>query len=96
MLFALVGFYKADAESHLLEIAGDINEYLGQVLVPPRLAAVLRSGDGARIGNIVVIDAPAFGEAEARLRESPALQAGLYDRCEIVELQVEIGEVAAN
>jgi uncharacterized protein YciI len=94
MLFALVGFYREGAESHLLEIAPAVNEYLGQLVTPPRLASVLRGKGGEKVGNLVIIDAADFEEAKARLKESPALQAGLYDRSEIAELQVEIGDIA--
>jgi hypothetical protein len=70
-----------------------VNEFLGQLLVPPRLAAVLRAPDGRKIGNLVVVDAAGFAEAEARLKESPALNAGLYERSAIAELEIEIGDV---
>jgi uncharacterized protein YciI len=96
MLFSLIGFYREGAEEHLIEIAHDVNEYLGQLLVPPRLAAVLKDRDGKRIGNLVVIDAADFDEAEARLKESPVLQAGLYDRSAIARLNVEIGDIPAD
>lgn len=94
MLFGLIGFYRKGAEDHLLEIAQDVNEYLGQFLVPPRLAAVFRGEKGERLGNLVIIEADNFEEAKSRLRESPALQAGLYDRVEIAQLQVEVGEIS--
>jgi hypothetical protein len=93
MLFAMIGFYREGAEDHLLEISADVNEYLGQLLVPPRLAAVLHGPDGRKIGNLVVVDAAGFPEAEARLKESPAWNAGLYERSAIAALHVEVGEV---
>ena len=96
MLFALVGLYRKGSEDRLLEIRSDVNEFLGQLLLPPRLAAVLRGRDGERIGNLVVVDAPSFEAAEARLKESPALHAGLYERSDIAELRIEIGDVAAS
>jgi hypothetical protein len=93
MLFALIGFYREGAEEHLLEISRDVNEYLGQVLVPPRLAAVLKGQRGERIGNLVVVAAADFAQAEARLKDSPALQAGLYERSAIAEFNIEIGDI---
>jgi hypothetical protein len=93
MLFALVGFYREGAEDHLLEIACDVNEFLGQVLVPPRLAAVLKGKNGERIGNLVVVDAAGFEEAETRLKDSPVLQAGLYERSAIALFNIEIGDI---
>ena len=96
MLFALIGFYRKGAEERLPEIADDINEYLGQPVVPPQLASVLRAENGERTGNLVVVEAPGFEEAKARLQDSPALKAGLYDRCEIVELQIEVGGIATE
>jgi len=94
VLVALIGFYSEGAEDHLHEIAADVNEYLGQILLPPRLAAVLRGEAGERLGNLVIVDAESFDEAKSRLQESPALQAGLYDRAEIAELEIEVGDVA--
>jgi uncharacterized protein YciI len=94
MLFALIGFYRKGAEIHFPEIAPDVNEYLGQLLSSPRLAAVLRGDNGERIGNLMIVEAASFEEANTWLRGSPALQAGLYDRSEIAELQIEVGDVA--
>jgi hypothetical protein len=95
MLFALIGFYRDDAEQHLIEIARDVNEFLGQLLVPRRLAGVLRNRKGKKIGNVVVIDAVNFAEAEGRLK-SPAMEAGLYKHCAIAELDLEIGRIEAD
>ena len=93
MLFALIGFYGEDAEERLPAIAGDVNEFLGQFFLPPRLAGVFRGRDGKRIGNLVLIDSDSFEDAEKRLKVSPALNAGLYERSEIAVLDVEIGDV---
>jgi hypothetical protein len=93
MMFALIGFYRDGIEDRLIEISDDVNEYLGQFFAPVQLAAVLRANDGTRIGNIVLIDAPTYDEAATRLRESPALKAGFYDRYELAKLDIEIGGV---
>jgi uncharacterized protein YciI len=96
MLFGLIGFYREGAEEHLIDIACNVNEYLAQLLLPPRLAAVLKDRNGRKIGNLVVVEAADFAEAESRLKESPALEAGLYDRSAIAELNVEIGEIPTD
>ncbi len=94
MLFALIGIYRKGAEDHLLEIAPDVNEFLGQLMAAPRLAAVFRGEHGERLGNLVVVDAADFAEAKSHLLESPALHAGLYERVKIAELQIEVGGIA--
>ena len=96
MLFALIGFYKKNPEAHLLEISGDINEYLGQSISPPRLAGVLRGRNGEHLGNLMLIEAASFEQAEARLNGSPALNAGLYDRAQVAQLDIEIGDLKAD
>lgn len=96
MLFAMIGFYTKDAEARLLEISRDVNEYLGQVNGPPRLAGVLRGRNGEHLGNLMLIDAAGFDEAEARLNQSPALNAGLYERAQVAELDIEIGDLKAD
>lgn len=93
MLFALIGRYRDGAEGRLEEISTAVNEFLGQLLVPPRLAAVLRDASGRRVGNLVIIDAPDFAGALARLRDSPAARAGLYADCEIARLDIEVGTI---
>ena len=94
MLFALIGLYRKGAEDHLLEIADDVNAFLGQILLPPRLAAVFRGKDGKKIGNLVIVDAADLKDAKSQLDDSPARRAGLYDRFEIAELQIEVGGIA--
>ena len=96
MLFAIVGLYKKNAEARLLEISRDVNEYLGQLNAPPRLAGVLRGRNGEHIGNLMLIEAAGFDVAEARLRESPALNAGLYERAQVAKLDIEIGDLKAD
>jgi hypothetical protein len=96
MLFALIGFYRKGAESHLLEISGEINEYLGQSISPPRLAGVLRGRNGEHLGNLMLIEAAGFEQAEARLNDSPALNAGLYHRAQVAQFDIEIGDLTAD
>lgn len=94
MLFALVGFYRKGVEDDLLEIAPDVNEYLGQPIIQaPRLAAVFSDENGNRLGNLVIVEAPDFDAARTRLQDSPAQRTGLYERCEIAKLHVEIGGI---
>jgi hypothetical protein len=96
MLYAMIGFYRDGAKARLLEISDQVNEYLGQPLVPQRLAAVLRGKDRERVGNLVLIDAPNFEEAERRFHYSPVWNAGLYERAEVTEIDIEIGEVKSD
>jgi hypothetical protein len=96
MLFALIGFYRKGAEAQLLEISNEVNEFLGQPFLPPRLAAVLRDKVGNRVGNLVLIDAASFEDAEARWKDSPALKAGLYERSELARLDIEIGDLTSD
>lgn len=94
MLFALIGLYREGAEDHLREISDDVNAFLGQILLPPRLAAVFRGEGGEHIANLVIVDAADLNDAKSRLEDSPARRAGLYDRFEIAKLEIEIGGIS--
>jgi hypothetical protein len=44
----------------------------------------------------MLIEAASFEQAEARLNGSPALNAGLYDRAQVAQLDIEIGDLKAD
>jgi uncharacterized protein YciI len=92
MLFAVIGFYKQGAESRLLEIHEEVNEYLGQPYRQPKVAGVLRDQSGRRVGNLLFFEANSFKEANVQLSYSPFHQHGLYERTSVVEYDVEVGQ----
>ena len=92
MLFAVIGFYNEGAESRLLEIHDEVNEYLGQPCRQAKVAGVLRDQNGRRVGNLLFFEADSFDEANVQLSSSPFHQHGLYANASVVEYDVEVGQ----
>ncbi len=91
MLFAVMGFFGATADTEPATLQPALNEHLGQPLLQIRLAGPLRDRDGRRVGMMVCIEAATFADAERYLHESPYFEAGLYDRVQVVEFDLEVG-----
>ena len=91
MLFAVMGFFGATADTEPATFQSALSEHLGQPLLQIRLAGPLRDRDGRRVGMMVCIEAETFADAERYLHESPYSKAGLYDRVQVVEFDLEVG-----
>ncbi len=91
MLFAVMGFFKPNTDTEPANLQAAISEHFGQPLLHIRLAGPLRDPNGCRVGIMVLIEAEHFADAERYLRSSPYLEAGLYERVEIVEFDIEVG-----
>ena len=96
MLFALIGFYKPGAEPHIIDIRDEVSEYLGQPFGQPKLAGALRDDEGRRVGNMLLMEADTFEEAQKQLSHSPFHQHGFYERTEVVEYVIEVGRLTTT
>jgi uncharacterized protein YciI len=93
MFFAVTAILNAEGEQRLPELQEAFNEHLAQPFRHVRLAGTLHSGEGRKIGYMVVIEAEALSDAEAYLAESPIAQAQGYGRTEILEFRPQVGRV---
>lgn len=93
MLFMIAGYLKPGAESDLINFRDEFNEHLSHPFRPLLAAGVLRDAEGNRKGYLGFIDAQSFDEAAGFLHQSPYYQAGLYDRTEVLEYWIEVGQV---
>ena len=93
MHFMIAAFLKPGAEKELIKYHDEFNEHLGPAAEDVRIAGALRGPDGRRIGYMAIMSADDFGVAEAWLRESPFYQANLYERVDVFEYSVEVGNI---
>ena len=93
MLFSLVCHFKPGAAARTSATAEAFTSHLEQPLNPIRLAGALRNAKGEQTGLMLVLEAPSFADVDNFVKASPNLEAGLYDRVEIAELDPEVGRI---
>lgn len=93
MFFAITALLSAEGEKSIAEMPEAFNEHLAQPFRHVRLAGSLHSGEGERVGFLILIEADTVAEAEAYLHESPVSQAQGYKHTEILEFRPEIGRI---
>jgi len=93
MFFAVTALLNAEGEKRIAEMQDAFNEHLAQPFRHVRLAGGLHSGEGKRIGFLILIEAETAAEAEAYLHESPVFRAQGYKRTEVLEFRPEIGRL---
>jgi uncharacterized protein YciI len=93
MQYLVAGILKAGSEAALQEQAAAFNEHLAQPFRRISLAAALRDEHGKRKGYVVVVEADSYADAEAYLHQSPHYIAGLYERVDVAELDVQLGAI---
>jgi uncharacterized protein YciI len=91
MFYAISAILAEGAESKIESMVGDFNEHLSQPFRRVRLAGPLCDPEGRKKGYLVVIEADSIKDAETYLHESPIFRAGLYERAELFEYQIQIG-----
>lgn len=91
MQFLMVGFLKPGAEVIPQLVQQRTTDFLAQPILDIATAGELLDGQGKRAGMMIMITCVDRAEAESFLRESPYLQAGLYDEFRIFEYQPEVG-----
>jgi len=93
MLFAVAAFLRPGAEAELIDHSDEFNEHLGPSARNLRVAGVLRDEEGKRIGYLAFVERDTMGEVQQWIEEGPIHQAGLSERIEIFEYQVEVGRL---
>jgi uncharacterized protein YciI len=93
MQFLIAGILKPGIEDRLLELHNEFNEHLSQPFRKISLFGALRGKDGKRRGYISFIEAENFDDAEEFLKQSPFYQNELYERVEVAEFELEVGDL---
>lgn len=91
MQFLMVGLLKPGAEAIPQFVQQRTNDFLAQPVIDIATAGELLDKDGKRAGMMIMVTCMERAEAESFLRESPYLQAGVYDEIRIFEYQPEVG-----
>ena len=93
MLFMISAILKPGAESELIKYHAEFNEHLGPSGENVRVAGALRSPEGIRVGYMALYEGGAIEKAHEWLRQSPLYQAHLYERVDVFEYQIEVGQL---
>jgi uncharacterized protein YciI len=93
MLFSVVCHYKPGAAARTAETAAAFTSHLEQPLMGIRLAGPLRNAKGEKTGFMAIVEAQSFAEADNFLKSSPNVDAGLYERVEVEQLEPEMGRL---
>jgi uncharacterized protein YciI len=93
MHYLIAGILKPGTNDRLVALHDEFNDHLGQASRKISLFGLLRDRTGQRSGYLAVIKAKDFDDAEAFLKESPFYQNDLYERVEVAEFSVEVGNL---
>jgi uncharacterized protein YciI len=91
MLFAWIGFLRAGAEPIPQSVQEQTNDFLQQPYMTIHSVGPLRNADGARAGMMMIFEVDSRKTAEAFVRTSPYLNAGLYEDHGLYEYHNEVG-----
>jgi uncharacterized protein YciI len=91
MLYAWMGFLKPGAEPVPQSVQHQTNDFLQQPYIPIHSVGQLRDETGHRAGMMMIFEVEDRAAAEAFVKESPYLNAGLYQDHRLYEFQNEIG-----
>ena len=90
MLYAWMGFLK-DGAAVPQSVQQQTTAFLSQPLINIHSVGPLRDAEGRRAGMMMIFEVESRAAAEALVRESPYLQAGLYEDHHLYEYQNEVG-----
>ena len=91
MLYAWIGFLKPGTESIPQSVQESATDFLSQPLIKIRAAGPLRDGSGKRAAMMMIFEHDSREAAEAFVKDSPYLQADLYDDHRLYEYVNEVG-----
>ena len=91
MLFAWIGFLRADAGPIPQEVQEETNDFLQQPYIPLKYVGALRDKAGNRAGMMMIFEVDDRHAAEVLVESSPYLKAGLYEDHRLYEYQDEVG-----
>jgi uncharacterized protein YciI len=91
MLFAWIGFLKEDGGPVPQAVQLQTTDFLSQPSINISSAGQLRDKEGRRAGMMMIFEVEDRSAAEAFVRESPYLDAGLYENHHLFEYLNEVG-----
>jgi uncharacterized protein YciI len=91
MLFAWMGFLRADAGPVPQDVQQQTNDFLQQPYITIHSVGPLRDETGRRAGMMMVFEVENRAAAEALVANSPYLTAGLYEDHRLYEYVNEVG-----
>jgi uncharacterized protein YciI len=91
MLYAWIGFLKPDTGSIPQSLQESTTDFLSQPLIKIRAAGPLRDGSGKRAAMMIIFEHDSREAAEAFVKDSPYLQAELYEDHRLYEYDNEVG-----
>ena len=93
MLFAIHATFKPDIEARRLAVHDEFSEHMRQRVLRVRLACALHDDAARRTGVLILLEAEDRATVERFVASSPYTKAGLYDRVEIDQAEVEAGSL---
>ncbi len=90
MLFVWLGFLKDPSAPIAQSVQQQTSDFLQQPYIPIRSAGQLRDEAGKRAGMMMIFEVEDRPAAEALVKNSPYLSAGLYERHHLFEFEDEI------
>ena len=91
MLYAWMGFLKADAGPIAPELQQLATVFLSQPFIKIRSFGPLCDESGQRTGMLMIFEHDSYAAAHSFVAESPFLQAGLYEDFRLYEYMNEGG-----
>ena len=91
MLYAWIGRLRPGAESIPPSLQESATDFLSQPLIKIRAAGPLRDGSGKRAAMMMIFEHESREAAEAFVKDSPYLQADLYEDHRLYEFANEVG-----
>ena len=89
MLFVWLGFLKDDSVPQAVQ--QQTNDFLQQPYINIRSVGQLRDEKGRRAGMMMIFEVEDRSAAEALVKNSPYLNAGLYEEHHLLEYREEVG-----
>lgn len=91
MRFVWLGFLNADDDSVPQAVQQQTNDFLQQPYIDIRSAGQLRDENERRVGMMMIFEVEDRAAAEALVKNSPYLNAGLYEQHHLFEYWDEVG-----
>ena len=91
MLFAWMGFLKPDAEPISQSVQQQTTDFLSQPYIDIAYVGPLLDAAGKRAGMMMIFEVADLAAAEAFVKTSPYLDAGLYEDHRLYEYRSEVG-----
>ena len=91
MLYVWLGYLKSDTDPVAQQVQRMTTDFLRQPSITIWSAGPLRDADGKRSAMMMIFEHESREAAEAFVRDSPYLEAGLYEDHRLFEYDNEVG-----